>query len=276
MPRDVPAVSRAIKILRFLARNGEPIGVVPLARQLKMIPSTCLHIIRVLLENGMVSFNPQTKRYTLGPGVLAFATAYSLLNPFVRLVRARLQDLSKVRDCAFAAIEGSGPEHYVVVAATDPAPGLSIRLAAGSRYPLLVSAAGLCFAAFGDLTRSQLKDGFAKLRWDNAPSYSNWLKHVERTRKSGYAVDVGEYLRGITVIAVPALNDGGRMLGCLCAVGLREQMSESGLHKLIENLRSAAQSVSVELGHGTGVDESPNPVLQPATPRRSKHVQRGR
>ena len=156
MPRDVPAVSRAIKILRFLAGNGEPIGVVLLARQLEMIPSTWLHIIRVLPENGMVAFDP-----------------------------------------------------------------------------------GLCFAAFGNLRPAQMKKGFAKLRWDNAPSFSNSFKHVENARASGYAVDVGEYLRGIMVISVPAFNHGGRILGCLCATGLREQISASGLQSLIEKLRAA-------------------------------------
>jgi DNA-binding IclR family transcriptional regulator len=249
--RDVPAVTRAIKILRFLAKNREPVGVVPLARELKMIPSTCLHIIRVLLDNGMVTFN-QNKRYALGPGVLAFATAYAQLNPFVHVVRTHLQELSHRHDCAFAAIEASGIEHYIVLAATDPPPGLSIRLAPGSRFPILISAAGLCFAAFSGMTPAQLKEGFAGLRWDNPPTFANWLKHVESTRASGYAVDGGDYMGGIAVVAVPVFNEG-RMLGCVCAIGLREQIAGARLAALIESVRAAARIVSREMGHGASV-----------------------
>jgi DNA-binding IclR family transcriptional regulator len=118
-PRHVPAVTRAIAILRYLSKIKEPIGVVPLARELKLIPSTCLHIIRILSQEGLVVFNPQTKRYTLGPGVLSFASAYSLRNPFVQLVRTHLEELSKSQNCAFAAVEESGPDHYIVVAVSD-------------------------------------------------------------------------------------------------------------------------------------------------------------
>ena len=248
--REVPAVTRAIRILRFLAKNNEPIGVVPLARALEMIPSTCLHIIRVLCDNGMVTFDPKSKRYTLGPGVLAFSTAYSVSNPFPRVASQHLQTLSRSFDSAFAAMEQSGPDHCIVAAATDPVPGLSIRLSVGSRFPILVSAAGFCFAAFGIMTPQQLKEGFAKLRWDKPPTFSQWLKNIESTRASGYAVDSGNYMRGITVVALPARNGEGQLRGCICAIGLREQISDAVLGRLVDGLRKTTQLISRDLGHG--------------------------
>jgi DNA-binding IclR family transcriptional regulator len=264
--RDVPAVARAIKILRFLAKNSEPIGVVPLARALQMIPSTCLHIVRVLCDNGMVTFDAKTKRYTLGAGVLAFSTAYSVSNPFPRVARQHFQTLSRAHDSAFAAIEQSGPDHYIVAAATDPAPGLSIRLSVGSRFPILVSAAGSCFAAFGNMAPQQLKDGFAKLRWDKPPTFSQWLKNVEATRTSGCAVDSGDYMRGITVVAVPARNEEGRLRGCICAIGLREQISGAALNRLVDSLRTTTLLISRDLGHGTS-NSDPEPRRGPVSGR---------
>jgi DNA-binding IclR family transcriptional regulator len=260
--REVPAVTRAIRILRFLAKNNEPIGVVPLARALQMIPSTCLHIIRVLCDNGMVTFDPKSKRYTLGPGVLTFSTAYSVSNPFPRVARQHLQSLSPSYDSAFAAIEQSGPDHCIVAAATDPVPGLSIRLSVGSRFPILVSAAGFCFAAFGNMTAQELKEGFAKLRWDKPPTFSQWLKNIESTRASGYGVDSGSYMRGITVLALPARNGEGQLRGCICAIGLREQISDAVLGRLVDGLRKTALLISRDLGHGA-VLSSPEPLGSP-------------
>jgi DNA-binding IclR family transcriptional regulator len=270
--REVPAVTRAIQIMRFLAKNGQPIGVVPLARELKMIPSTCLHILRVLLENGMVRINPKNKRYTLGPGLLAFATAYSELNPFVQIVRPHLQDLARSHNCAFAATEESGPQHYIVVAATGPTLGVSIRLVSGTRFPILLSAAGLCFAAFKGMTQAQLREGFAKLRWDEPPTFASWLQQVERTRASGYAVDAGGYMRGISVVAVPVFGDGGRMLGCVCAIGLREQIEGARLAALIKSVRAAAVVIGSEVGNGslTDQDSGPQSTLVPARTRRRR------
>jgi DNA-binding IclR family transcriptional regulator len=270
--REVPAVTRALKILRFLAKSKHAMGVAPLARELKMIPSTCLHIVRVLLDNGMLNFNPQNKRYSLGPGVVSLATAYSHLNPLVQVVRFHFQALSRLHDCAFAAIEESGPDHYIVVAATEPSPGLSIRLALGSRFPILISATGLCFAAFNDMTPAQLKDGFAKLRSDNLPPFASWLKQVELVRVSGYAVDSGQYMRGLAVVAVPIFSNGTHMVGALCAVGLSEQIKGTTLAALIQSLRETVIVISSEMGHDDSVDRDmdENPSAAPIKLRRPR------
>src|SRR5262249_50702680 len=46
--RSVPAVTRAVAILRLLGASEEPLGVNAIARALELVPSTCLHILRVL------------------------------------------------------------------------------------------------------------------------------------------------------------------------------------------------------------------------------------
>ena len=71
--REVPAVTRAVAILRALGRSEEPMGVNPLARQLELVPSTALHILRVLTDEGLVAFDPATKRYSIDVGILAIA-----------------------------------------------------------------------------------------------------------------------------------------------------------------------------------------------------------
>ena len=257
--RRVPAVTRAIAILRFLAKAREPIGVVPLAREVGLIPSTCLHIVRVLSDEGLVSFNPQTKRYALGAGVLSLASAFSLRNPFVQVARQHLEELSQKHGCAFAAVEESGPDHYIVVAIGDVHAGLSVRIRIGTRFPKLVSATGRCLAAFGQvkMTRAELKAGFAKLRWDNPPKFEDWLADIDATRERGYAVDEGNYIGGVLVLAVPVFNDAGLMLGCIAAVGVREQLAGAKLAEVIASVRGVAREVNRELGHDDSVDLEP-------------------
>ena len=53
--RQVPAVTRAVAILRLLGRNEESLGVNAIARALRLIPSTCLHILRVLVAEELVT-----------------------------------------------------------------------------------------------------------------------------------------------------------------------------------------------------------------------------
>src|SRR5437879_210573 len=66
--RQVPAVTRAIAILRLLGKTEAPLGVNAIARALGLIPSTCPHILRVLVAEELVSFDAKTKLYNLDAG----------------------------------------------------------------------------------------------------------------------------------------------------------------------------------------------------------------
>ena len=82
--RAVPAVTRAIAILRLLGKVKEPMGVNAIAQALDLIPSTCLHILRTLVEEKLISVDGDTKRYRLGMGVLTLArSARSRIPHFV-------------------------------------------------------------------------------------------------------------------------------------------------------------------------------------------------
>lgn len=71
--RPVPAITRGVAILRLLSRSREPLGVHAIARELGLVPSTCLHIVRALAAEGLLVMDVATKRYTLDAGVLALA-----------------------------------------------------------------------------------------------------------------------------------------------------------------------------------------------------------
>src|SRR5690606_10540803 len=62
--REVPAVSRAIAILRLLGRGQGPMTLKAIAEELGMVTSTCLHILRVLVSEGLVKVDASSKRYS--------------------------------------------------------------------------------------------------------------------------------------------------------------------------------------------------------------------
>ena len=67
---QAPAVARAIGVLKLLARERQPMGVNAIARGLDVVPSSCLHILRALAEDGLVQVDPRSKQYSLGLGLL--------------------------------------------------------------------------------------------------------------------------------------------------------------------------------------------------------------
>src|SRR3977135_3637161 len=61
--RAVPAVTRAVAILRLLSRSRTPQSLKAIADSLDLVPSTALHIARALVAEDLLRVDPQTKDY---------------------------------------------------------------------------------------------------------------------------------------------------------------------------------------------------------------------
>src|ERR1700678_2188388 len=77
-----PAIARAVAILRLLGKCDAPVGVQAIARELGLVPSTCLYVLRALAAEEFVSFDADTKRYSLEAGVLTLARQWLRRNRF--------------------------------------------------------------------------------------------------------------------------------------------------------------------------------------------------
>ncbi|PRX10817.1 IclR family transcriptional regulator [Martelella mediterranea] len=234
--RQVPAVTRAIAILRFLARSSEPAGVNPIARELGLIPSTCLHILRVLQDEGLVEFDTQTKRYSIGIGILPLARSALQKNTFSTLVQPHLSALSGTFGVTAIATQLAEPGQMVVVALSQSSLPFRLQVDLGSRFPILISATGRLFAAFGPMDEDALRKKFEKLIWDHPPTFEDWLAEIGEAKKRGYAVDRGIYISGVTVVAVPIFNAKGQMIRSLVAIGITERLEDDDIPKLAEAL----------------------------------------
>ncbi len=241
--RDVPAVTRAVAILRLLAKTEAPLGVLAIAQALDIIPSTCLHILRALVREELVACDAATKRYSLSAGILAIAGRIIGKNGLAEAMQGDLDALARRFGVTAVGVEAAGLAHMVVVALSRADAGLRLHVDIGSRYPALISATGRCVAAFGGYDPAALEAGFRALRWDRPPTLEQWRADVEATRGLGYAVDEGCYISGVTIIAAPVLGAHG-LRHCLVTVGMSEQVQRQGHATIGESLRDAATRLS--------------------------------
>src|SRR5688572_6511623 len=93
--RAVPAVTRAVAILRLLSQGRTPMSLKDIAQALSLVPSTALHIVRALVAEQLLQAEEQTKRYRLGVGMLPLARAILENGDFPSLVRPKLDVLSQ-------------------------------------------------------------------------------------------------------------------------------------------------------------------------------------
>ncbi|MBY0422814.1 MAG: IclR family transcriptional regulator, partial [Parvularculaceae bacterium] len=222
-----PAIARAVAILRLLGKSETPLGVQAIARALGLVPSTCLYVLRALVDEGLVSFDPSAKRYRLEAGVLTLARAWLKRDAFNDHAQPVLDRLAQTHGATMLGVQIVGLDHMIVVSMAQS--GRNFRLSAeiGGRFPALISATGRCIAAFGGYPEAELKRRFSTLRWDHPPSFETWLSEVKRTRTKGYAVDDGAYLSGVTVLSAPVWKTAGAPSHALVAIAVEGALPRS-------------------------------------------------
>jgi DNA-binding IclR family transcriptional regulator len=246
-----PAISRAAAILRLLGKSDAPLGVQSIARQLGLVPSTCLHVLRALVVEEFVAFDPETKRYSLEAGVLTLARHWLRRNRFNDLAQPVLDRLGRAFEVTMLGVHIVGLDHIIVVAVSQSGHDLQLSAQIGSRFPGLISATGRCIAAFGDHSEPELEARFGTLRWDDPPTLAEWKAQVAQTRLQGFAVDAGNYISGVTVVAVPVFRARTKLSHALVALGIGSALRLSRLPALKDALLSAGQTLSHQLGGET-------------------------
>ena len=243
---QAPAVARAVGILKLLARRSEPMGVNAIARELGLGPSSCLHILRALTADGMVQADPRTKQYSLGLGLLTLAHDMLGRNHFAALVQPELERIARKYGATATAVELDGRERMVVVGVAQAPTFLQIQVGVGSRFPAYISATGRCVAAHSGLDPAQLKQRFAALKWQEAPTFETWLREVDLARANGFAVDQGNYICGFTIVAA-LVETAEAARHAISIVAVSEQVSDKSLAKLARDTREAAGGVAARL-----------------------------
>ena len=244
--RPVPAVSRSIAILRQLGRRREPLGVKAIAQSLGMVTSTCLHILRVLVDEGLVKVDA-TKRYSLGVEMLSLARSAIDSNSFPAAVQAVLDRISTQWSVTAIGVEIGGLDHMVVLALSHSKIPFRLHVDVGSRFPALISATGRLVAAYCGQPWREIERRFRSLRWQDAPDIKVWRKELEAVRKKGYSIDRGNYISGVTVLAVPVFNARKEITHTLVAAGLADQLDSATCAAIAKDMRAEANRISTLL-----------------------------
>jgi DNA-binding IclR family transcriptional regulator len=239
-----PAISRAAAVLRLLGKSDVPLGLQAIARELGLVPSTCLHVLRAIVAEELAAFDPDTKRYTLEAGVLTLARDWLRRNQFTDLVQPVLDRIGETFNVTAMGVHIVGLDHIIVVAVSQSGHNFQLSAQIGSRFPALISATGRCIAAFGDHSEADLEARFKTLRWDEPPTFEEWKTQVRETRAQGFAVDAGNYISGVTLVAAPVWKTRAKLSHALVAIGIGNALKKDRLPALQDALRSAAETVS--------------------------------
>ncbi|WP_428249570.1 IclR family transcriptional regulator [Ferrovibrio sp.] len=240
--RLVPAASRTIAILRLLAMSDEPLTLKQISSELKIVPSSCLHILRVLVAESLLVLEPGTKRYQIGIGVLTFASKAMGQDRLLGFLQQETDGIARKYDiCAFATkLDG---DRCFVVAVSLPRNTISIHAQLGSRYPVYMGATGICYAALSEADPKAVYQKVKSGKWASLPKQADWLANVQRCRKLGYAIDRENYAAGMTLITAPVLSRDGRITHTLTAAIIGRVTGKSDLDDIGRTLLASTNKL---------------------------------
>ena len=92
-----------------------------------------------------------------------------------------------------------------------------------------------------------MEEKFKTLRWDEPPTFSEWKAQINKTRTQGFAVDEGNYISGVTVVAAPVWKSRDKLSHALVAIGISSTLKRTGLPELQDALLKSAQMLSNQL-----------------------------
>ena len=242
--RPVPAVSRSIAILRHLGRTKQALGVKAIADELDLVPSTCLHILRVLVSEELVMVDPASKRYVLGSGMISLARSVLEGGGFAQVAQPALDRLAATRGVTAMGVEVTPKQNTVVLALSRSSQPFRVHTDVGSEFSTLVSATGRLIAAYSSEPWTQLKKKFSAIAWDKPPKFETWKKEVELAKTRGWSIDRDNFMSGITVVAVPIFAPTGRLTHTLAAVGLSSHLTTATTAELVTVMQREAATIS--------------------------------
>lgn len=221
---EVPALRRAVAILRHLSGANRPVSAGALVRALDVPRSSVYDLLAVLEELALVA--KTDGGYLLGAGVSELGSAYVRSDPLRRQAQPVVRDLAESTGgtAQLAVLRGWETVYLVKEQAVSSA---AIITATGVRMPAYLTATGRAIMSRMErrevLALLSAEDGFVNRTGAGPGTHRELAELLRRTRAEGYAVERGEISPHIWTVAAAVVDHLERPVA---AIGLSDTMTE--------------------------------------------------
>ncbi len=251
--QGIQSIEVGVRLLQVLVAEGRAMMLRDLALAAGMPAAKAHRYLVSFIRAGLVCQEPASGRYDLGAFALSLGlSSIARLDP-VRLATPVMEDLAEAlgETVALAVWGNLGPT--IVRWVESPRP-VSVNLRVGAVMPLLHSATGLAFAAFGNSATiaEGVEDALASAQrsGDGPPprTRAELDVMVAEARRRGLARAVGSVLPGINAFSAPVFDYQGQMVLALTTLGPAGAMPADWDGDIPRRLCAAALHLSQQLG----------------------------
>jgi len=213
-------------VLLLFGRDTRPdLGVTEISTDLGLSKAAVHRILTSLRSRDLITLDPATRRYALGPASLSLGRAY-LARIDVRAMAAPELALlsSESRETATLSIRNGDSRMYV----EQVVPNREVRMevAIGVPFPLHAGASSKAFLAY--LTDDEVDSYVTRNRLQamtdaTITDIDAMRRELSEIRERGYATSRGERMAGAASVAAPVFDQGGRPIAVLSLSGPAER-----------------------------------------------------
>lgn len=239
----VRAARNAAQILQYLSKQITPLPLAKIARDLQIVPSTCLHTLHTLARENLVTHDPSRKEYVIGLGVLAMARGPALSAGDVSIVRPVIERVARAHDLTVSLWRPIADDRLLMVLAAFGPGSIRVHVSVGHTRSLVEGAAGRIAVAHLGLGTRALRRLFNAVHWARPISFEEYKSQIARARTRGWAVDERYLMREASSVAVPIFDaEGGFIMSCVGTM-LATRYDEDAASRLAKDLISAASEI---------------------------------
>jgi DNA-binding IclR family transcriptional regulator len=255
---QVPAATRALRVLRYLASQPDPVPLGRIAEECGLPRSSAYHLLRAMADEGFVTHLAEERRFGLGLAAFEVGSGYARQAPLQRIARRAVAALAdRTGESAHLAVLHGRDVLYVVEERAPGRPPLVTDV--GVRLPAHLTASGRAVLAL--LPAAQVRALYPDVaaftdRHGAGPRTPTALRTVlAETRQRGWATEDGEVTPGLASVAAAVVDHNGHPVA-----GVAVTYAEGDPARLAEEVRRTAGLITRRLGGAGRSDPRPGPT----------------
>jgi IclR family pca regulon transcriptional regulator len=241
-------LAKGLAVIRAFTREHAAMSLSDVARSARIPAATARRCLLTLEDSGYVTRNG--RNFLLRPKVLELGAAYLDSMNIEQITRTHLEELaSKTSDsAALCVLDG---DEIVYVARTSVRTLVRLEAHVGSRFPAHATSTGRVLLA--GVSHESLQRYFEQARLyaltERTVTDPSRLKSlVEECRRSGYSVVEDELAYGVIALAVPVLDQQGRVVAALNTSSHSRRITRARLvRERLNMLQQVSRQISTDL-----------------------------
>lgn len=253
MPAEqLQTLNRAIAVLDCFSQEHGELGVREIARMVNLSSSATGRLLSALKELGVLSQNPDTHAYSMGPRVLTWAGVYNSVLGVRNLALPAIQELHESTRETISLYVLDGEDRVCIERLESPQ---TVRMVTrvGRRLPLYAGSAGKVMLAFLPYERQESllnSMTLAPLTPKTITNRAALTRELQKVREQGYAVSYGEWIEDAAGVAAPIFDQDGEVVAALSISGPTARFDEETVLRYCGEAKRVAAQISESMGYG--------------------------